>query len=304
MARVVVTGATGLIGRAVVGALRDRGDAVVALSRDEARARERLGAGVEVHAWPDPTSAPPPGDALAGADAVVHLLGEPIDQRWSEETKRRLRDSRVRGTRMLVEALAALPGERRPAALVSQSASGYYGASDARPLDESSPAGGDFLARLVVDWEAEAAKAPVRVTRTRTGIVLSSGGGALSTMLPFFRLGLGGPVAGGRQYVPWIHLDDVVAAMLRAVDDPGLEGAINVTAPNPATNAELSHTLGRVLRRPAFWPVPGLAVKLLYGEMSQLVTTGARVVPARLQAAGHSFRHPQLEDALRDVLGG
>jgi uncharacterized protein len=302
--RVVVTGATGTIGSALVRALRERGDDVVALSRDAARGRAQLGAGVDVHAWPEPAGEPPPAAALAGSGAVVNVLGEPIAQRWSAAAKRRIRESRVDGTRRLVGALAALPEGDRPRVLVSQSATGYYGPRDDRPLAEDAPPGDDFLARLVVEWEREARAAePVaRVVRTRTGVVLAPRGGALAKMLPPFRLGVGGPVAGGRQYVPWIHLDDVAAAFLRCLDDDSLTGAVNVTAPNPVTNKELSRALGRVLRRPAVAPVPALALRALYGEMSTIVTTGARVVPERLRAAGHAFRFPDVEPALRDVL--
>lgn len=303
--RVVVSGATGTIGRALVAALLSRGDVVVALSRDEQRARQSLAAGVEVHTWADPTSAPPPPAALSGSNAVVHLLGEPIAQRWTDETKRKLHDSRILATRELVVGLQSLPDEQRPQTLVSQSAAGFYGPSDDRPLDEQAPAGSDFLARLVVEWEAAAlaASPPLRVALTRTGVVLSPSGGALAKMLPPFRLGVGGPVAGGRQYVPWIHLDDVVGAIICCLDHPSLAGPVNVTAPTPATNAELSRLLGRVLHRPAVLPVPGFALGLLYGEMAQVVTTGQRVLPTKLEQAGYGFRHPDLEAALRDVLG-
>jgi len=302
--RVVITGATGLIGGALVGALRERGDVPVALARSVDGARAKLGEGVEVHAWKAPEEAPPPAHALAGADGVVHLLGEPIDQRWSDQAKRRIHDSRVRSTTLLADALAALPAEKRPAVLVSQSASGYYGARGAEPLAEDAAAGDDFLAGVVAEWEAAARRAEpaLRVVRTRTGVVLSGGGGALAKMLPFFKLGVGGPVAGGQQYVPWIHLDDVVAGLLRCLDDDLLNGPVNLTAPNPVTNAELSRALGHVLHRPAFLPVPGFALKLLYGEMAQVVTTGSRVVPERLQAVGHTFRYPDVEPALRAAL--
>jgi uncharacterized protein len=303
--RVVISGATGTIGSALTAVLRDRGDQVVALSRDAERGRQALGTGVEVHAWPDPLAAPPPAEALRGADAVVHLLGEPVAQRWTEESRRRILDSRVLGTRNLVAGLAALAAGERPGVLVSQSATGYYGPRDDTPLDETSPAGSDFLADVVKAWEAEAAQAPggVRVATTRTGIVLSPSGGALAKMLPFFKLGIGGPVAGGRQYVPWIHLDDVVGALRCAVDDAQASGPINVTAPNPVTNAQLGTVLGRVLHRPAVLPVPGFAVKLLYGDMAEMVTTGQRALPAQLQRLGYQFAHPELEAALRDVLG-
>jgi uncharacterized protein (TIGR01777 family) len=236
--------------------------------------------------------------------AVVHLLGEPVDQRWSEDAKLKIRESRVMGTRSLVSALQALPPAERPAVLVSQSATGYYGPRGDAPLDEDASSGDDFLAGVVTAWEHEAALAAefMRVVCTRTGVVLSPGGGALAKMLPFFKLGVGGPVAGGRQYVPWIHLDDVVGAVLRCVDDTAAEGPVNVTAPNPVTNAELSRALGHVLGRPAVLPVPGMAVKLLYGEMAEIVTTGQRALPARLASLGYEFRHPELEAALRNVL--
>ena len=304
MSRIVVTGATGTIGRAVCRRLETRGDEVVVLSRDRERALKALGDQVEVHVWADPTGQVPPVEALTGADAIVHLVGEPVAQSWSQEAKARIRDSRVYATRMLVAALQEVPESGRPAVLVSQSATGLYGPSDDRELDESAPAGNDFLAGVVREWEAEAASAEglARVVMTRTGVVLSSSGGALEKMLPFFRMGVGGPVAGGRQYVPWIHLDDVVAGLLFCVERAELAGPINLTAPVPVTNAELSHVLGRVLHRPAVLPVPAVALRVLYGEMSQIVTTGQRVIPARLSEAGFEFRHPDLEAALGDVL--
>jgi uncharacterized protein len=303
--RVAVTGATGLIGRALVKALGDRGDQAVALSRNADRARQRLGDHIQAHAWPDPVGAPPPEAALAGADAVVHLLGEPVAQRWTDQAREGIRRSRVDGTRSLVQGLLALAPDRRPGVLVSQSATGFYGPCGDEALAEDAPAGDDFLAGVVVGWEGEAMRAAseLRVAVTRTGVVLSAEGGALAKMLPFFRLGIGGPVAGGRQYVPWIHLDDVVGAMLFCLDNAAATGPINLTAPHPVTNTELSHTLGRVLKRPAVLPVPASALKLLYGEMAQIVITGQRVVPARLTELGYAFRHPDLEAALRDVLG-
>jgi uncharacterized protein len=302
--RVAVTGATGVLGRALVGALLARGDEVAALSRDADRARQTLGDRVDTHAWPNPTDAPPPADALAGADAVVNLLGEPIAQRWTSEAKDRIRRSRTDGTRSLVQGLLAITPDRRPSALVSQSATGYYGAQGDEQLTEDAPAGNDFLAGIVVGWEREAlaAASDLRVAVTRTGLVLSPHGGALAKMLPFFRLGIGGPVAGGRQYVPWVHLDDVVGVLLFCLDNSQASGPVNLTAPNPVTNAVLSRTLGRVLGRPAVLPVPALALKLLYGDMAEIVTTGQRVVPARLEQLGYQFRQPELEPALRDVL--
>jgi uncharacterized protein len=302
--RVAVTGATGMIGRGLVGALTARGDEVTALSRDAERAKRELRTGAE--SWPDPKAEPPPLDALRGRDAVVHLLGEQIAQRWSDEAKREIRDSRVLSTRNLVAALRELPEDERPRTLVSQSGAGFYGHRGGERLDESAPAGDDFLAQVSAAWEAEAQAAEelgVRVVVNRTGVVLSESGGALEKMLPFFKGGIGGPVAGGKQYVPWIHLDDVVGAIVLELDTDAARGPVNVTAPEPATNKELSRALGKALRRPAFAPVPALAVKALYGEMAEIVTTGQRAVPTRLTELGYRFKQPDLEAAMRDATG-
>jgi hypothetical protein len=292
--RVTVTGGTGLIGRQVVDALRARGDEVTVLSRS---------APGTVH-WAEPTAEPPPPEALAGRDGVVHLLGENVAQRWTAAAKRRIRESRELGTRHVVEGLSRLADDERPTALVSMSAIGWYGARGDERVDESEPAGDDFLAGVVQAWEGEARKAEALGTRVaipRTGVVLAPGGGALEKMLPPFKMGVGGPVAGGRQYVPWVHLDDVVGALLFLLD--GGSGIYNVTAPEPVTNRELSKALGRVLRRPAFAPVPALAVRALYGEMAWIVTTGVRAVPKRLTEDGYPFRRPDLDDALRAAVG-
>jgi uncharacterized protein (TIGR01777 family) len=297
--RVAVTGATGTIGRALVAELRARGDEVTVLSRDPAMAD----LDVETLGWPVPKKERPPAGAFHGRDAVVHLLGETLAQRWSDEAKREIRASRVLATRNLVAALSDLPEADRPATLISQSAVGLYGPRGSERIDENQPAGDDFLAGVVRDWEAEARKAAgMRVVLTRTGVVLSPTGGALAKMLPFFKLGIGGPVAGGKQYVPWVHLDDVVGAMVFLLGEQ-VEGPVNVTAPEPVTNREFSRTLGRVLRRPAFAPVPALAVKALYGEMATIVTTGQRAVPGRLTELGYGFRRPDLEDAVRSATG-
>lgn len=298
--KVAVTGATGTIGRAVVGALRDRGDSVVALTRDAARARETLGDGVEAVEWHDPKSEPAPAEAFAEATGVIHLLGEPIAQRWSDDAKREIRESRVLGTRNLVAGLRG--AGPRLQVLVSQSAIGFYGAHGDEVVDETTPPGDDFLAGVVLDWEAEARAAEddlgLRVVLARTGVVLSESGGALEKMMTPFKLGVGGPVAGGRQYMPWVHLADVVGALLFAVDTEAASGPVNVTAPRPATNKEVSKALGRALHRPAFIPVPAFAIKLLFGEMAKIVTTGARVEPKRLEELGYEFRQPDLDEAL------
>ncbi len=304
--RVTVTGATGLIGGALVDALQRRGVEVTMLSRDAASARERLSAPgrepVVAFDW-DLLGEPAPSEALEGRDAIVHLAGENVAQRWSARAKRAIRESRVTGTRNLLAGLAA--AQQRPRTLISSSAIGYYGAHGEEPLDEDAPPGGDFLAKVCVAWEEEAAKAQelgARVVCVRTGVVLHKDGGALAKMLPPFRLGVGGPVAGGRQFVSWVHRADVVGMYLAALEDERWSGPVNATAPDPVSNRELSQTLGRVLHRPALLPVPGAALTLLYGEMSAIVTEGARVMPAKPLVLGYEFEHPQLEEALSSAL--
>ena len=305
MSRIAVTGATGLIGTVLVAQLRDRGDEVVALSRNADSAAKKLGAGVTVVEWPDPSAAPPPAEALAGAHAVINLLGEPIAQRWSASAKEAIRDSRVKGTAHLVAAIHALDEAQRPKVLVSQSAVGYYGPRGDEPIDESVEPGTDWLSEVVVAWEAAAKVAEddgLRVAITRTGVVLTETGGALGQMLPPFKAGVGGPVAGGKQYLPWIHVDDVVGALLFALDTDAASGPINVTAPEPVTNKVFSKALGKVLHRPAVAPVPKLAIKALYGEMAVIVVTGQRAIPKQLTQLHYRFTQPDLEVALADVL--
>jgi uncharacterized protein (TIGR01777 family) len=298
---VTLTGATGLIGSRIVAALRARGDTVTVLSRDPGRARATLG-DVEAHAWRS-LHEPAPAAALDGRDGVVHLAGENIAQRWSDEARRAIRASREIGTRNLVAGLRT--AEPRPRVLVSASAVGYYGPRGDEPVTEDAPPGDDFLAGVCVAWEREALAARdlgLRVVNLRAAVVLDSGGGALAKMLPFFRLGIGGPVAGGKQYLSWIHADDIVGLYLAALDGDTWEGAFNASAPEPATNRDFSRALGRALRRPAFAPVPGLAVRLLYGDMAEIVTEGQRAVPARAVERGYAFRHTDLEAALSDAL--
>jgi uncharacterized protein (TIGR01777 family) len=297
---VTITGATGRVGRAIVTALRERGDTVTALSRSPERARARLG--VDAAAW-DPAAGPAPAEALSGSDAVIHLAGEDVGQRWTSTVKERIRSSRETGTRNLVAGLRA--AEPRPRVLVSASASGFYGARGDERVDETSQAGDDFLADVVKVWEREALAATelgVRVVTLRTGVVLDAEGGALAKMLPPFKAGVGGPVAGGRQYLPWIHLDDVVGMYLAAVDDEQWSGAVNASAPTPATNRDFSRALGRALHRPAVAPVPRLAMQALFGEMSQIVTGGVNMVPERAVELGYRFRHPELDEALASAL--
>lgn len=297
--RVTVTGATGRIGRRLVAALKERGDEVTALSRDPDRAAEQLG--VQAFAW-NLTQDAAPKEALAGRDAIVHLAGEDVGQRWTAAVKAEILDSRERGTRNLVHTI--LDTMPRPKALVCASASGYYGARGDEIVDESAPAGDDWLAGVVARWErqAETAKIATRTVLVRTGIALDAGGGALKKMLPYFKAGVGGPVGGGDQYMPWIHVEDLVGVYVAAIDNPTFQGPINACVPEPVTNKDFSRALGRALHRPAVAPVPGIALKLLYGEMSQIVLTGVRMVPGRAAELGCDFRHADLDEALRSAL--
>ncbi len=304
--KVAITGATGLIGRRIVVALRGQGDEVVALAR-----RPDAGLGVETRQW-DATARPAP---VSGVDAVVHLAGEPVSQRWSEPAKERIRTSRTVGTANLVAGLEA--ADPKPAVLVSTSAAGYYGDRGSELLEESSPPGpiDDFLVSVCLEWERAAERAAsfgVRVVTIRNGIVLDKSGGALKQMLLPFKAFVGGPVGGGRQYMSWIALDDVVGLYLAALSGAaaagaptpgeGWSGAVNAAAPNAATNAEFSHALGRALGRPSVLPVPGVAVKLIFGDMASLVLGGQRMVPAKALGLGYEFRYPELDGALRAVL--
>ena len=237
----------------------------------------------------------------------MHLAGENIAQRWSAAAKQTIRDSRVTGTRQLVQGIGELAEAERPRVLVSGSAIGYYGAHGDEPIDEDAPAGSDFLAQTCQAWEAEADAAEgygLRVAKVRTGVVLDRDGGALAKMLPPFRLGLGGPIAGGRQYISWIHPADLVGIALAAIDGEQWHGPINATAPQPQRNRDFGKTLGRALHRPSLLPVPGAALGLVYGEMAKIVTSGARVLPAKALVLGYEFRYPELDAALRAALDG
>jgi uncharacterized protein (TIGR01777 family) len=301
--RALVTGATGFIGRALVAALRGRGVRPVVLSRDPERARRTLG-DVEAHAW-DAERGDPPGEALASTDTIFHLAGEPIAaERWSARRKARLRDSRVAGTRHLVAAMRR--ATEPPRVLVSASAVGYYGDRGDEALDESAPPGDDFLATLCRDWEEEAlaARDVARVVTPRIGLVLGAGGGVLAKMAPPFRLGLGGRLGNGAQWMPWIHLADLVALLLHAAEHDALAGAVNAVGIAPVTNREFTRALGRALGRPAVLPVPAPALRLLFGEMAFALLASTRALPSAALRAGFAFQHPDLDETLRDALGG
>ena len=299
--RVLVTGATGLIGSAVCDALLARGEEVVGLSRDPAKARS-TNPTVSWHAW-DPANERPPEAAFEGVDAVVNLIGEEINQRLTDEAKRRIRDSRVRATKNLVDGmLAANP---QPATLISQAAIGIYGDRGEAIVDESTPPGDGFLPQIVVEWENEARRAEgpgVRVVIFRTGLVLDPDGGLLKQLGLPFKLGLGGPLAGGGFYMPWIHRDDEVGLILWALDTPQVSGTLNATAPNPVTNRELSQALGRALHRPSLIPAPRLAIVAMRGEeLTEQITGSYRVIPRRAQDLGYAFRFTDVDAALADL---
>ncbi len=300
--KVALTGVTGFLGPALVQGLLERGHTVHVLARDLERAVARLPPGV-TGSFFDAATPLAPG-ALAGAEAVVHLAGEPVAQRWTEEAQKRIRSSRVVGTRLLVEAMRAAGTVRH---FVSASAVGYYGSeSGAQPFTEDSPPGEDFLAQVCAGWEAEAreaAAAGIRTVLLRIGVVLHPEGGALKQLLPPFRLGLGGRVGSGQQYLSWIHREDAVGLILFALEHPELRGPMNVTAPEPVTNADFTRALGTALKRPTVLPVPAFALKAALGEMAQVVLGGQRALPKRAQEAGFTFRHPELGEALRSLLG-
>jgi uncharacterized protein len=300
--RVLITGASGLLGSALSDALLARGDEVVGLTRDPERARPKNPT-VRWHGW-QATTERPPAEALDQVDGVVNLIGEEINQRLTDEAKVRIRESRLAGTRNLLQGIAASSTE--PSVFVGQSAIGYYGDRGAQIVDEETPPGEGFAAELPAEWEAaerEAEDAVDRVVIYRTGLVLTKHGGLLRQLLLPFKLGVGGPIAGGEQFMSWIHVEDVVGLFLWALDDHRVWGVINATAPNPVTNREFSKELGRALHRPAVFPVPKLAVAALRGgELADTVAGGARVLPRRALDLGYEFRHPELDEALRSAL--
>jgi len=300
--KVLVTGASGFIGSALCDSLLVRGDTVVGLTRDPHQARG-TNPSVTWHPW-EPTLERPPPNAFEGVDGVVNLLGEKIDQRWTDEAKERIMESRRTGTHNLVGAIAGL--DRKPSVLVSQSAIGYYGDRGEGIVDESTEPGEGFDAEVTREWEKAAREVEatgVRLVVVRTGHVLDPHGGMLKQLLTPFKLGVGGPLAGGKQYMSWIHIEDEVSVLLWALDNEKVSGVINATAPNPVTNKALSKALGRVLGRPAVMPVPGAALDLMYGrEFGAVLRGGQRVMPRRALDLGYEFRHPELDEALKDLL--
>ena len=296
--KALITGGTGLLGTELLANLTD----AVVLSRDPAGTTRKLG-GARAIRW-DPATEPAPLEALQGVEAVFNLAGEPVAEgRWTEDKKRRIRDSRVLGTRNLVAGLRAL--DTKPAVLVSASAVGYYADRGDEQLDESSQAGRGFLAEVCTEWEREALAAEalgVRVVCVRIGIVLDPGGGALARMLTPFKLGAGGRLGNGKQWMPWIHIDDVVGVLLHASRTAAVCGAMNAVAPHPVTNAEFTRALGHAVHRPALFPVPKTALRIAFGEMSEILMASQRVLPRVAERTGYAFRHTELEGALAAVM--
>jgi uncharacterized protein (TIGR01777 family) len=306
--RVFVTGGTGLIGKRLVGQLLGRGDEVTVLTRRYGAARQMFGPNCDLVEG-DPTEPGAWADALGGCDAVVHLAGENVfGRRWNPAFKQLLVDSRVKSTENVVEALRRQPRrpDGQPKALVNASAIGFYGPRGDEELAEDSPPGDDFLAGLCQRWEAAArAVEPsgVRCAVVRVGVVLDKHGGALAKMMTPFKLFAGGPAGSGRQWLSWIHHDDMVGLLLLALDHPEARGPLNGTAPNPVTNRDFAKALGRALARPAFVRTPGFALRLGLGEVADVILTGQRVLPRRALALGYTFRYPTVEAALAQILG-
>jgi uncharacterized protein len=301
--KVLVTGASGRIGKALCDELLARGDEVVGLTRDPEKARTAQSQ-ITWHGW-EPTLERPTEAAFEGVDGVVNLVGEKIDQRWSDEAKRKIMDSRKVATHNLAGAIEGLA--TKPKVMVSQSAVGYYGNRGDEELDESSAPGEGFDASVCVEWEKaahEVESAGVRLAIVRTGQVMETGGGILGELLLPFKLGLGGPLAGGNQWVPWIHLSDETGILTWALDTESVSGVVNGTAPNPVTNKEWSKALGRAVHRPAVLPIPGFAVEVKFGrEFGKVAQGGQRVLPKRTAELGYAFKYPEIDGALRNLVG-
>jgi uncharacterized protein (TIGR01777 family) len=307
--KIVIAGGTGFLGSPLAEVYAEEGHDVRVLTRGLAPGESRHDPGTGVPGvtrvgWRPDGQSGPWSVALDGADAVVNLAGESIaDRRWTPERKAQLRDSRIVPTRSLVAALQSVGAP--PRVFISGSATGYYGVSGAEPKTETDPPGTDFLARLCTDWEAEGRRAEspsTRVVLLRTGVVLERTGGALPKMLTPFRWFVGGPVGSGRQYMSWIHRIDWIELVRWVLETPAASGPLNATAPSPVTNRQFARALGRALHRPSLLPVPGVALKLLLGEMAEpLLLTGQRVIPARAQALGFHFRYPEIDRAFRGI---
>jgi uncharacterized protein len=301
--KVLVTGASGRIGKALCDELLARGDEVVGLTRDPDKAQAAQ-AQITWHAW-EPTLERPSAAAFEGVDGVINLVGEKINQRWTDEAKAKIMDSRKVATHNLAGAIESLT--TKPQVLVSQSAVGYYGNRGDETLNESSAPGDSFDASVCVEWEKaahEVEAAGVRLAIVRTGQVMETGGGILGELLLPFKLGLGGPLAGGNQWVPWIHLSDEVGILLWALDTESVSGVLNGTAPNPVTNKEWSKALGRALHRPAMLPIPGFAVEIKFGrEFGKVAQGGQKVLPKRTEELGYAFKFPEIDAALRNLVG-
>jgi uncharacterized protein (TIGR01777 family) len=295
---ITISGASGLIGRRLLKVLAKDGHALTVLSR---HAGTNLPPGVRLSVW-DAARGEPSADGLRDADAVVHLAGAPVAQRWNAQVKQEIRDSRVAGTRNLVQGLSKL--SRKPRVLICASATGYYGSRGDEVLAESSTPGSDFLAEVCMAWEKEAQAAEalgMRVVRVRTGIVLDARGGALPRMLPPFKMGVGGKLGSGKHWMSWIHLDDLAALFHFALANP-VSGAVNGVSPNPVTNADFTRTLAAAVHRPAIFPMPAFALRLLFGEMGGILLASQRVAPKATESAGFKFRFPELAPALADAL--
>jgi uncharacterized protein (TIGR01777 family) len=300
--KVVITGATGFVGQVIVKQLLAAGDEVVVLTRNVARAAITLGSSCKYVQWNESEELPPL-EALEGADGIINLMGESISKRWDENQKKKIYNSRIHGTRKLVEAMEQL--KKKPSVFVSTSAIGIYGNRGSEEINEGSNVASDFLAKVCLDWENEANKArnhQARVAIIRVGIVLGHGGGALAQMLPIFKLGGGGPLGSGKQYMSWIHIDDLASMYVEALKNPEIKGVLNGTSPYPVTNAEFTKVLGKVVRRPAFLPAPSFAIKIAFGEMSQILLEGQKVLPVKFKEAKFRFRMPTLEMALKESI--
>jgi uncharacterized protein (TIGR01777 family) len=300
--RIIISGGSGAIGRALTESLATDGHDVIILSRSPERVK-RLPKSARAELW-DGQSASGWGHLVEGSQAIINLAGENLAEgRWTEERKRRIRQSRLKAGQAINEAIEA--AQQKPAVVIQSSAVGYYGPHQDEMVTEDTPAGDDFLAQLCVDWEASTAPVEalgIRRPIIRSGVVLTEDSGALPRMALPFKMFVGGPLGSGRQWFPWLHMNDEIAAIRFLLDHEQATGPFNLTSPNPLTNAQFSKVLGRVLNRPAFWPIPAISLQLLFGELSSTLLEGQRVIPKRLQEMGFTFQYPQAEAALRDLL--